>query len=898
MWTAIRRRARQKSKVPRHYVIGSGIVLWALYVVYLLVSSFLHLPATLQLSQRCRMSRMWPSYIPYNAPSPSGLSKKYRLFLYREAYPGRIKEEDEPRGRPALFIPGNAGSFGQVRSVASSAHHLYKSGQGGDGVSEVDWWTVDFNEDFSAFHGQTMHDQAEYINEVLRFLLNKYPSTRRIPILAHSMGGIVARLMMLKDSHPLGSVDTIITLSSPHAYPPVPLDGGVEQVYDQINSQWGKTAQNTLLISLSGGILDNQLSSEPASLPLARIWYQNTSLSAFTSSLSGLWSGVDHLAMMWCDQLRERIARGVLRTEGRDIGLAKRRDEWRRVLGIEQEGQVTPLSDERLSPDESKEGHTVSTYAVADAGQHQNAFELIVDLPVGLDTSFGPPIDQEAKVRVDLCSKDAGKVSCQHVLPSAYDLYPPSPHITKDDAVFPLFPSAEERYEAPGHGLRRLYISLDHLKAQQIDHVRVERRKASEGLLIAGWAAPTTMMTESLSFAGSIDVPLEKVPESTSPSISTIVTDMDSSLLAYDLTILASKQFDALCHLKSSPLLRAQSLSTGDTQYYPSIRLGSKFPLTLHSTSPYMPPAHSLRRGTKFTLLLDTCSQITGVSVSINWKASMGLLLSRYRTALGSLPLAALLMLMSVMLEEWDQGAAFSSLTTASVQYAPYLAPLLVLASALLSTFQRVAALLSSSERQHSPYLQNSTFGLATSSLITNIILGILFLTASYGLCLLVSVLLNFFVSVIASLLRLAGAKAGFRSVEHSSDGSTSRLRSTIISFAVLAAIIWLAVPIQFVFLVLFLVQLYCAIEAHLAAVNKKEGDDTSRANQQALLLNLYFWLLPSNAPALLIWSRNLLRGYFGVLGGPDHNVFRIIGFLAISHISSSGELLQRSRSR
>lgn len=141
MWTSLRRRARSKGRGSRAYLFGSSLVLFAVGIIFFLVHSFAQLPSKLQLSQRCRMSRMWPSYIPHDVPSPSGLSAKYRLFLYREATPGRAQSEDEARGRPALFIPGNAGSFGQVRSVASSAHHLFHSGQGGDGAVEVDWWT-------------------------------------------------------------------------------------------------------------------------------------------------------------------------------------------------------------------------------------------------------------------------------------------------------------------------------------------------------------------------------------------------------------------------------------------------------------------------------------------------------------------------------------------------------------------------------------------------------------------------------------------------------------------------------------------------------------------------------------------------------------------------------------
>jgi hypothetical protein len=141
MWKNLRRHARSKRKEPRSHLAVSACIFSAVAIVYFLVHSFNQLPVNLRLSQRCRMSRMWPSYRLYEVDSPSGLSAKYRLFLYREADPALPPSEGEPRGRPALFIPGNAGSFGQVRSVASSTHHLHQSGQGGLDSVEIDWWT-------------------------------------------------------------------------------------------------------------------------------------------------------------------------------------------------------------------------------------------------------------------------------------------------------------------------------------------------------------------------------------------------------------------------------------------------------------------------------------------------------------------------------------------------------------------------------------------------------------------------------------------------------------------------------------------------------------------------------------------------------------------------------------
>lgn len=141
MLGSIRRCVQYRATGLSSYTIGLLFALWSIVVIAFLTKSFIDLPKKLNLSQRCRMSRMWPSYVPYKVDSPSGLDAKYRLFLYREATPGRSSDADQPRGRPALFVPGNAGSFGQVRSIASSAHHLFHSGQAATGANEVDWWT-------------------------------------------------------------------------------------------------------------------------------------------------------------------------------------------------------------------------------------------------------------------------------------------------------------------------------------------------------------------------------------------------------------------------------------------------------------------------------------------------------------------------------------------------------------------------------------------------------------------------------------------------------------------------------------------------------------------------------------------------------------------------------------
>lgn len=72
------------------------------------------------------MSWMSPSYILQSGfnSSWSPLAERYSLWLYRE-----VGWEGTPvNGVPVLFIPGNAGSSRQVRSIAASAtRQFYQS---------------------------------------------------------------------------------------------------------------------------------------------------------------------------------------------------------------------------------------------------------------------------------------------------------------------------------------------------------------------------------------------------------------------------------------------------------------------------------------------------------------------------------------------------------------------------------------------------------------------------------------------------------------------------------------------------------------------------------------------------------------------------------------------------
>ncbi|KAL9931183.1 hypothetical protein V8E36_003980 [Tilletia maclaganii] len=585
-------------------VLGSGFTLLGL------ARSFTSLSNGLQLSQQCRMSRMWPAYAAHSVPS--ALGSKYSLFLYRERGPHGHPHDDRPTGTPALFIPGNAGHYGQVRSVASSCATQYYEGDGASRIrpewihapGSVDWWTVHFNEDFSAFHSQTLIDQATFVNEVIAYLLDLYAHTSAhnvtsVPLLGHSMGGIVARLMLDQPNYVKNSVDTIITLSTPHVFPPAPFDRGIESIYTRLNkparlfsalmADAGSDAvkqeavrrsfphfADVLLISVGSGTLDTQITSEASTLALGSptfppLWPAQQAISTFTAALPGLWSSVGHVSMAWCDQLRERIARAsmldALLFRGAESrsgfnATRQRKELWERLLGsnadwAQQDGShhlrppvpIPGLQNQAALPSESSQSFDVQAASDSDL-----TLELITDLAVGSDPTLGLGVNTHTELQVLLC-ETSNMTSCTAVSPTNFELVPPSPfHPTMSEATqyspSILFPHAETRYELPGQGLRRWRASAEELHRAGYKHVKFSKlsNARSDGFCRAGWVSSKPVLVEMSAISAAagllptyqLDIG-SALQNSTglpqAPVVHFLAPSMDSSLLAYRLRL-------------------------------------------------------------------------------------------------------------------------------------------------------------------------------------------------------------------------------------------------------------------------------------------------------------------------------------------------------------------------
>jgi glycosylphosphatidylinositol deacylase len=171
---------------------------------------------------------------------------------------------------------------------------------------------VDYNEDFSALHALTLLKQTDYAQAAIQYILSQYPPGTSIILIGHSMGGIVATALLARQEFK-APIRAVFTMSTPALLAPVRFDRRTEDVYTSIrNAQLGHLQSDQAqipLVAICGGATDPQVGSEACAVSFNKIPYRRT---VYTTSAEGVWTGVDHLAMVWCDQVRSLVARTAL----------------------------------------------------------------------------------------------------------------------------------------------------------------------------------------------------------------------------------------------------------------------------------------------------------------------------------------------------------------------------------------------------------------------------------------------------------------------------------------------------------------------------------------------------------------------------------------------------------
>jgi glycosylphosphatidylinositol deacylase len=695
-----------------------GTTLTAILFLAVIVHSFLNR----QLDEKgCHMSYMRPAYAKLEDfdTEHTRFASKYSVYLYREV---DIDEDTRVKGVPVLFIPGNAGSYKQVRPIAAAAaqhyHDVIRHDRDayGKGTRSLDFFTVDFNEDITAFHGQTLLDQAEYLNEAVAFILSLYHDTHRstrdpdlpdptsVILLGHSMGGVVARTMLTMPNFQSNSINTIITMSAPHARPPVSFDSDIVQTYKHINDYWRdaysqKWASNNplwhvTLVSIAGGGLDTVVPSDYASL--SSLVPETHGFTVFTSTIPNIWTGVDHQEITWCDQFRKAVAKSLLDVvDVQRPGQTKPRAERMRIFkkwfltGMEaitektlpQKAPTTLLTMEDNSNSILSQGQRL---VLRSFGRSKKARAYLLPIPplgTADRTKFTLLSNQKldeagenGKLEVLFCSVfplQGGQAST--LFSMNMDLSGDSSGSTRlacknaatDTIPLPASTSNSKYPFDDGPPFSYLQYNLKDLTEHQFIAVVDKAVEQTPGWAIAEFSSEADSIIQT-------DVGLWRLLTmgmhltlSASRSLMTVVKvpAMHSSLLAYTLTVghrTCGDQGELF-----TPLLRQYLTEPYESKYFVNVKQAN---INLHGIAPFLPPPLRSSNGDGLSLQFWTdpsCETSMDISLKLDLAGSMGKLFMRYRTIFAAFPLLVVALVLRKQFKVYDRTGIFISFSEA-----------------------------------------------------------------------------------------------------------------------------------------------------------------------------------------------------------------------------------------
>lgn len=232
--------------------------------------------------ERCTMSFMLTDYSLIDVPG----DQPYSLLRYTHP---NFPAKPDPRSIPVIFIPGNRGSYKQVRTLGSwlAQHH-------GQSQKPFTIYTVDLKEQFSVLSNKVLRQQRQFVKDAIKILEGRH-NEKRFILVGHSMGAIVARLAMA-DLNPQNFI--LFTLAAPQTSPILEIDP-----HDPIDYQ-SLPIETSLTINLSGGWADAQV------LPFESKQADKVQ-NLNTETIPLVWASTHHQAIVWVHPVIEYIGRSI-----------------------------------------------------------------------------------------------------------------------------------------------------------------------------------------------------------------------------------------------------------------------------------------------------------------------------------------------------------------------------------------------------------------------------------------------------------------------------------------------------------------------------------------------------------------------------------------------------------
>ncbi|KAG5440175.1 hypothetical protein PCANB_001744 [Pneumocystis canis] len=861
----------------------------------------------------CIIPAMYPSYIQLIGfdKKYTKHANKYNLYLYREEKPENLHDL---QGIPVLFIPGNAGSYKQVRSIASEAAHQFSMLQLDPilrkrYIRNLDFFSVDFHNDFTAFHGQTLLDQVEYSNEAIKYILSLYKNSRKyrkkssdtyIPnsviVIGHSMGGIVVRVMITMPNYLSGSINTIITLSTPHLLPPILFDRKMKNIYDSVNKFWSqsyfyKNETNPLhavsLVSITGGNLDVMVSSDYCDV--SSLIPKSHGFTVFSSSIPMVWTGMDHQAILWCDQLRKVIVRSLFE-----------------IIDSESINQTKPLSSRinifrkyyLTSMQDSIEDQLLQASFITPFSQKKALYKIFTSRGRYILKSFGfkshniqnvsKDGDNKGQISIFLCKlnlsskAEISKANFYQNL-TEKDLRTLICRDSHQDVVH--LPSQNNAKKAHGHFFTYLEYSSDYLHDYQFVAIldKFDKKFA--------WNAFHISLSANRSLISEISIP-----------------EIDNSLFTYKLEM---NSLD--CDMVFPPIIKQYVLNPYESKYFVNT---TKIGVNFHGTAPFLPSIseNNSKQGLTMQFWLDpTCSKPVDISISLDFCGTLGKLAIKFWTALIIFTYVITLLSLRKQFKIYNNHGVFINFIKALELFMrDTFLSLSIMASFLficLSVFQFPG--MANINDLFNPDLKRKLWIMNKWKLWNNnIFIGYrsslfwflipLFITISLGFTVIFTQTIYFiisFMAIIYNLLQKYFIKTSNRRKRiflYPINFSTLKFKQRVIVIILLLFLVAIMVPYQLAYLFACIIQFFTSVKAlvNIQKMNlKKTLYHQNFCNYVHSILILMLLLLPVNVPILIVWIRKMSVNWI-IPFSTHHNIFSILPILILVEFLANEKMI------
>ncbi|KAI8377065.1 PGAP1-like protein-domain-containing protein [Choanephora cucurbitarum] len=876
---------------------------------------------------------------------------KYGLYLYREK---GIDYNQQPTGVPVLFIPGHAGSYKQVRSIAAESAFYYDQFHANDldkweqGVRNLDFFTVDFHEEFSALHGQSILEQAEYLNDAVDYILKLYPQARKynldmklpdptsVIIIGHSMGGIVARTMVTMSNYQHGTINTIITMSTPHMLPPVPFDWKISKLYDDINQFWQEgflqhapandndehhhintkshqiaSLHDISIVSMAGGTLDNTVCSD--STNIGSIVPPTNGFTVFSTAVPHVWTGADHVSILTCSQLVKVVSRTLL--ELVDVRRGSQTKPLQERMEILRQAFLSGLEDRRGDGSDLQLGNlTLFNLKPHEAifmqpGErlhigNQEPLAKIMLLPTVANANAfavlsSSPMDLNGRFELFLCSHLGPTIKyVQLTCRSINSISVPIPASTKQD----IYPFSGNTFS---------FASIEFDEMGSYTYIGIVDKGSSENEFLI--AEPFRRdANHQVVHQSMLSIALEGVHVKSSPGLFTSIRipSIESPILAYHLKV--SRPNCQFYPSYFAPFLR-QSISTmHESKFYVNLagEGEAETEVSIHGRTAFASVVSASRvldkNGLSFQVWMDpACPEPLQLDLSIDWYGSAGRLGFRNGIMLATFSFVIVMLVFVAQIKCYNDSGIYPDFGQGLSFCLRRSLPIVMICVGLCSIAQCTSASSLDDVWHHLPSTQIAWqdimsgntdpffWWIPLAGLIMSLgIVSLLWLMVE-GMIRSITLLLTFF---------LRQGTLSFWPISRAQETRYQQIQRRAITTFVLFVLVATFIPYQFVFVVAFLVQIVTCVRSFFRykayQANRVELRRLNRYNYMLSLLLLFFTLLPFNLPILLVWIRNISVHWF-VPFSSDHSVLAIAPFMIyVEVLTSNRKMIPRQTNR